>query len=66
MVSFSDASVIPGDRTEMNNFIEAASKDVMYKVELNLRSVSISLPSKHFFEELYNRCDKNIPDSNAN
>jgi len=40
---------------EMNNFMEVASRDVVYKVEMNLRCVTVSLPSKHIFEELYNR-----------
>jgi len=48
-------SVIPGDRSEMNEFIEAATKNTLFKVELNLRFVEVSFPSKYIFEEIYNR-----------
>lgn len=55
----SEESVIPGDRTEMADFIEETSKSTMFKVVINLRSVEIAFPSKHFFEELYNRYVRN-------
>lgn len=48
-------SVIPGDRNEMSEFIENTNKNVMYKIDLNFRFVEVSLPSKNFFEKIYNR-----------
>ncbi len=39
----------------MADFIEETSKSTMFKVVINLRSVEVAFPSKHFFEELYNR-----------
>jgi len=49
------ASVIPGNRTEMNDFIEATTRNVLFKIDISLRFLDVSFPSKHFFEEIYNR-----------
>lgn len=53
--SASEESVIPGDRQEIQDFIEETSKSTIFKVVLDLRSVEVAFPTKHFFEELYNR-----------
>lgn len=47
--------MIPGDRGEMAEFMEDTNKSVVYRIDLNFRFVEVSLPSKHFFEEIYNR-----------
>ncbi|CAL8111003.1 unnamed protein product [Orchesella dallaii] len=59
-INSSEESVIPGDRIEMIEFIEETSKSTIFKVVLDLRSVEVTFPSKHFFEELYNRVSTDI------
>jgi hypothetical protein len=52
-----DELVIPGDKKEINDFIEFASKQSRIHVDLVLPKATLSVPSKHFYELLYNRYD---------
>ncbi|XP_077866099.1 autophagy-related protein 2 homolog B-like [Saccoglossus kowalevskii] len=51
----SEEMVIPGDQTEMADFAEKATNHSRMQLEFNLPNVSGFLPSKQFFELLYNR-----------
>ncbi|CAG7725322.1 unnamed protein product, partial [Allacma fusca] len=53
-------SVVPGDREEMSKFMEDTVRNVMYRVECNLRSVQVNLKSREFFEQLYNRLSMDL------
>jgi hypothetical protein len=50
-----DELVIPGNKKEINDFIEFASKQSRIHVDLVLPKATLSVPSKHFYELLYNR-----------
>lgn len=52
--------MIPGDKKEINDFIEFASKQSRIHVDLVLPKATLSVPSKHFYELLYNRYDSII------
>ncbi|XP_059486897.1 autophagy-related protein 2 homolog A [Neocloeon triangulifer] len=51
----SDELVIPGDKREITNFIEFASKQSKIHIDLVLPKAYLTIPSKHFYELLYNR-----------
>ena len=46
---------MPGDRAEMQNFQEKAINNTRLHIELSLPNVNALLPSKDFFELVYNR-----------
>ncbi|KAG8323602.1 Autophagy protein [Homalodisca vitripennis] len=47
--------VIPGDREEMGQFIDSASRCAKLQVNINLPKVNVHFPSKHLYEVIYNR-----------
>ena len=47
--------VMPGDRKEMLEFQDKAAGNTQMVLELTLPNVNLLLPSKDFFETLYNR-----------
>ena len=47
--------VMPGDRKEMSEFQDKTAGNTQTALELTLPNVSLLLPSKDFFETLYNR-----------
>ncbi|XP_006879228.1 PREDICTED: autophagy-related protein 2 homolog B [Elephantulus edwardii] len=47
--------VMPGDPVEMTEFQDKAISNSRYVLELTLPSVNMTLPSKGFYEKLYNR-----------
>lgn len=47
--------VIPGERSEVADFIEQSTNNCQVVLELSLANLNIVLPNKHFYEVLYNR-----------
>ncbi|CAB3388360.1 Hypothetical predicted protein [Cloeon dipterum] len=47
--------VKPGDKKEINDFIEYATKQSKLHIDLILPNATLTIPSKHFYELLYNR-----------
>ncbi|KAM5274604.1 autophagy-related protein 2 homolog B isoform 2-T2 [Ctenodactylus gundi] len=47
--------VMPGDPVEMTEFQDKAMSNSHYVLELMLPNIHITLPSKNFYEKLYNR-----------
>nr|QSV39518.1 autophagy associated protein [Locusta migratoria] len=47
--------VIPGDKNEMTEFIEHASRNCRVQLEINLPCASMQISSKHLYELIYNR-----------
>ncbi|XP_066992632.2 autophagy-related protein 2 homolog A [Anabrus simplex] len=52
--------VIPGDKQEMAEFIEYASRNCHVQLEINLPSASAQLISKHIYELIYNRINTDM------
>ena len=46
---------MPGDRQETREFIEKSRANTRVHLELNVPNVHAILPSKEFFELIYNR-----------
>lgn len=55
-----DELIIPGDRQEMNNFIEHATRSAQVRLELFIPTLSLQLVSKHVYELLYNRINSDL------
>lgn len=47
--------MLPADRDELNEFMQKSVSNTKMVVEIVLPNVCAFLPSKHFFEVLYNR-----------
>lgn len=47
--------ILPGSKEEIGEFIEDASHNALIQVDVTLPSVTIQIPSKHFYEMIYNR-----------
>ncbi|XP_065221759.1 autophagy-related protein 2 homolog A [Planococcus citri] len=47
--------ILPGSKEEIGEFIEDASHNALLQVDVTLPSVTIQIPSKHFYEVIYNR-----------
>ena len=47
--------VIPGDKSEIADFIDVASVNTKIKLDISLPTVSVVFPSKHLYEVIYNR-----------
>ncbi|XP_015584958.1 autophagy-related protein 2 homolog B [Cephus cinctus] len=47
--------IIPGNRQEMMEFIEEGTRGARIQLEIGLPCVSVQIPSKHLYEQLYNR-----------
>lgn len=52
--------IIPGDRTEMNNFIEYSIRSSRVRLDLFVPTLSLQLVSKHVYELLYNRINSDL------
>ncbi|XP_050294529.1 autophagy-related protein 2 homolog A isoform X2 [Anthonomus grandis grandis] len=59
-VSEAAEQVIPGDKSELNNFIETTTSNTEILVEVALPTVSIQLGSKHIYELIYNRINNDL------
>jgi hypothetical protein len=47
--------MIPGDKQEMAEFIDYASRNSRIQLEITLPCASMQLSSKHLYELIYNR-----------
>jgi hypothetical protein len=47
--------VMPGDRQEMNDFQEKSLANTLMSVEITAPNVNLLLPTKEFYELIYNR-----------
>lgn len=47
--------VIPGDKTEIADFIDVASVNTKIKLDISFPTASMVFPSKHLYEVIYNR-----------
>ncbi|KAJ8309402.1 hypothetical protein KUTeg_014276 [Tegillarca granosa] len=56
----SEEMIMPGDRAEILEFQEKSVGNTLMVVELVLPFVNLFLPSKHFFEVLYNRLNNDL------
>ncbi|XP_049811820.1 autophagy-related protein 2 homolog A [Schistocerca nitens] len=52
--------VIPGDKHEMAEFIEHASRNCRVQLEINLPCASMQISSKHLYELIYNRINTDM------
>ncbi|XP_023222946.1 autophagy-related protein 2 homolog B-like isoform X2 [Centruroides sculpturatus] len=50
-----DQVIMPADKYQVQEFVEKAMNNTRYSLEFLLPNLNIFLPSKHFYEELYNR-----------
>ncbi|XP_046401930.1 autophagy-related protein 2 homolog B isoform X2 [Ischnura elegans] len=56
----SEELIIPGDKQEMSDFIDQASHNSRFKLDINLPCTTMQLSSKHFYEVLYNRINTDL------
>lgn len=56
----SEELVIPGDKQEINNFMELAAHNSRIQIDVSLPVVSLQLVSKHIFEVIYNRINSDL------
>ncbi|KAI5741739.1 hypothetical protein M8J76_016678 [Diaphorina citri] len=47
--------VIPGDKAEINNFIDDACRKALIQVDIQLPTAYLQFPNKHIYELIYNR-----------
>uniref|UniRef100_A0A1B6D799 Autophagy-related protein 2 n=1 Tax=Clastoptera arizonana TaxID=38151 RepID=A0A1B6D799_9HEMI len=52
--------IIPGDKQEMTEFIDAASKNARLHISFFLPQVMLQFPSKHMYEVIYNRLNSDL------
>ncbi|XP_069689778.1 autophagy-related protein 2 homolog B isoform X2 [Periplaneta americana] len=52
--------MIPGDKQEMAEFIDYASRNSRIQLEINLPCASMQLTSKHLYELIYNRINTDM------
>ena len=52
--------IIPGDRDEMLEFQETCLNNTEVTLDIYLPMANVYLPSKHFYEVLYNRYENHI------
>ena len=55
-----DELLVPGNSDEMTEFAGLASKNCLRQIDISLPKVNFVLPSKHFFEVLYNRLSTDL------
>lgn len=56
----SEEVVIPGDKKEMDNFIELTTQSSRIQLDMFLPVVSVQLLNKHIYEVLYNRINSDL------
>lgn len=52
--------IIPGDKQEMQNFMETTLQSAKLLVEIYLPSFSMQFVSKHIYEVIYNRINNDL------
>lgn len=52
--------IIPGDKHEIEEFIQSSSSCCRTKVEIFLPTLSLHLKSKHIYELIYNRINSDL------
>lgn len=52
--------IIPGDKQEMQNFMETTLQTAKLLVEIHLPSISMQFISKHIYELIYNRINNDL------
>lgn len=52
--------IIPGDKQEMQNFMETTLQTAKLLVEIYLPSISMQFVSKHIYELIYNRINNDL------
>ncbi|KAI4468676.1 autophagy-related 2 isoform a [Holotrichia oblita] len=52
--------IIPGDKQEIDEFIEVTSQNCRYQLQVTLPIVSMQLANKHVYEVLYNRINSDL------
>ncbi|XP_064622147.1 autophagy-related protein 2 homolog B-like isoform X2 [Lineus longissimus] len=52
--------VMPGDRQEMNDFQEKSAANTLKSLEITAPNVNVLLPSKEFYELIYNRINGDL------
>ncbi|XP_034941345.1 autophagy-related protein 2 homolog B [Chelonus insularis] len=52
--------VIPGNRQEMLEFIEEGTRGSRFQIDISLPCLSVQIPSKHLYEQLYNRINTDL------
>lgn len=55
-----DELIIPGDKEEIDKFVEDATNSARIQLEIQLPSISMQLASKHIYEVLYNRINSDL------
>ncbi|XP_066590734.1 autophagy-related protein 2 homolog B isoform X2 [Prorops nasuta] len=52
--------IIPGNRQEMNEFMEEGTRGTRVQLEISLPCVFLQIPSKHLYELIYNRFNNDL------
>lgn len=52
--------ITPGNKAEMNEFIEEGTRSSRIRVEIGLPCASVQIPSKHLYELIYNRFNTDL------
>jgi hypothetical protein len=47
--------ILPGSKEEIGEFIDGACHNALLQIEISLPSIVVQVPSKHFYEIVYNR-----------
>lgn len=56
----SEELIIPGDREEINDFVQTTTENSRIQIEIQLPTVSLQLISKHIYEVVYNRVNNDL------
>lgn len=62
LVSLEDSEelIIPGDKEEINDFIQTTTDSARIQIEVRLPVISVQLGSKHMYEVIYNRINNDL------
>ncbi|XP_014205961.1 autophagy-related protein 2 homolog B [Copidosoma floridanum] len=52
--------ITPGNKAEMNEFIEEGTRSSRIRLEIGLPCASVQIPSKHLYELIYNRFNTDL------
>ncbi|KAK0093179.1 hypothetical protein PV326_014144 [Microctonus aethiopoides] len=52
--------IIPGNRQEMLEFMEEGIRGARIQIEISLSCLSVQIPSKHLYEQIYNRINTDL------
>lgn len=56
----SEELIIPGDKEEINEFVQSTTENSRIQIEVRLPTVSMQLVSKHIYEVVYNRINNDL------